>query len=236
MSRLWLLPAALACLVVSGVCAYMARPQAVGSLEATPAAFDAGEVSQGETVPVEFRLTNHYPRSVEITDVSTSCACTDADLKQRKLTPGETAVLKANWRTGASRGARATGLIVAYKPAGKSPERLSLRIQGDVIPDLQVSPERLEFKKGVGGSQTVAISPGRMADGAATKAWCTHKAFSASLESPTRIVVTFDPAKWTTDDDNLPPAGVGELEIETTSPHQPVCRIPLDVLERRPKD
>jgi hypothetical protein len=230
MRRMLLLAVAAICISGSVVCAYLSRPQVPATLEAVNSLYDVGEVGQGETKSVEFELVNHFPRNVEIKDVATTCACTVADLAKRVLAPGEKATLKADWRTGASRGKRATDLTILFAPEGKPADRLTLRVQGTVVPDMRYSPERLEFEKGVAATKTVVFTAGRMADGELKKASCTHHAFSAELApGSNEVTVTYDPAKWQVEDNNLPPGSIGLLEVATTSPHEPVCRISLIV-------
>ena len=221
------------CLAGSGVCAYFARPVAPPTLEAVQPLDDIGEIGQGETKSVEFELVNHYPRNVEIKDVSTTCSCTNVDLTKHLLAPGEKVALKADWRTGASRGKRTTDLFVLFAPEGGAPGRMTLRVQGTVVPDMLYSPDTLDFEKGTSATKSVVFSPGRMPDGELKKAWCTHHAFAATLAPGSHeVAVSFDFGKWTVDDDNLQPGSVGFLQVETTSPHEPVCRIPLVVRER----
>ena len=231
MPRWFLIPVALVCIAGSAVCAYLARPSvSPPTLEAVRPLCDVGEVGQGETKSVEFELVNHSSQPLEIKDVSTTCSCTNVNLAKRVLAPSERVTLTADWRTGASRGKRATDLVVLFTPADGPPDRITLSVQGTVAPDVQYSPDRLDFDQEAAATKTVTFSPGRLATAAVKKARCTHRAFTATLaEGSNDVAVSFDPAKWEVSDDSLPPGSIGFLEVETTSPHEPICRIPLGV-------
>jgi|SRR5665213_2855346 len=234
MRRTWLIALAAICISGSAVCAYLARPQVPRTLVAVNSLYEVGEVGQGETKTVEFELVNHFSGAVKIEKVDASCACTNVDFPRRALAPGEKVIVKADWRTGTARGKRVTDLTVFFKPEGEPAGQTQLRIQGIVAPDMLYSPEKLEFKKGVPASKAVFFTAGRMTDGELKKASCTHHAFTAALGKATNeVTVTYNPAKWTVDDDNVPLGAIGLLQVETTSPHEPVCYLPLVVGETK---
>jgi hypothetical protein len=238
MRRIWLLAAAAACIAGSVVCAYLARPAAAPpGLDALRPTCDLGEIGQGETIAVEFELVNHFPRPVQIKDVLATCACTNVDWPKEPLGAGEKGVVKAQWRTGGTRGTRITDIAVLYDREGGGEGRTPLRIQGMVAPDLLYSPEWLDFERGTAATRKVIFRAGRLANGAAKTARCSHRAFTATLaEGSQEVVVTFDPSKWTVDDDNLAPGSVGQVLVETTSPNEPVSQIPLIVRGRGSSD
>jgi hypothetical protein len=234
MRRTLLLAVAIVCISGSVVCAYLARPQLPATLEAVNPVFDVGEVGQGETRSVEFELINHFPRNVEIKEVFKSCSCTNVVLAKRTLAPGETVALKGDWQTGASRGKRAVDLTLTFAPEGQLTDRLRLRVEGNVVPDMQYSPEKLEFEKGKPATKIVVFKAGRMANGELKKASCTHHAFTAALgPESNEVTVTYDPTKWTVDDEGTSFGSIGLLQVETNSPHEEVCHLPLIVREQK---
>jgi hypothetical protein len=237
MTRMLLLAVAAICISGSVVCAYLARPQVPATLEAVNSLYEVGEIGQGETKSVEFELVNHFPRNVEIKEVIPTCACTNVELTKKMLAPGEKSVVKANWRTGGTRGPRYTDITVLYTPDGGTQEGILLHIQGTVAPDILYSPERFEFERETPATRSVVFTPGRMAGVNLKKAWCTHRAFSVKFSKESKeLVVNFDPSKWTIDDNNLAPGSVGEVMVETSSPNEPVCRIPLIVRGKASKN
>ncbi|HBI45344.1 MAG TPA: hypothetical protein DDY78_21205 [Planctomycetales bacterium] len=227
MNRKWLLVCAGAFIVGSVVCAYCARQAAQGGLEAAPAVYDVGDIGQGETRDIEFQLTNRFPRRVEVKDVQTSCACTKAEVAKRSLAGGEKTVLRAKWSTGASRGKRTTTLTVFFAPEGGGFGQTTLAIEGNVQPDMLYRPESLEFDKTKAAKQSVAFSAGRI-ECSVKRVWCPHQCFTADFdERSNTVTVAFDPTKWTVEDDQLPLADARILNVETTSPHEPILQIPL---------
>ena len=69
-------------------------PSAPQALIITPASYDFGVISQaGGTVSTRFDLKNMSSQPVRVTEISTSCGCTSAELDFREIPPGEERVL-----------------------------------------------------------------------------------------------------------------------------------------------
>jgi hypothetical protein len=65
-----------------------------------PSEFDFGEVLPNKTVEKEFTVSNQGTEELVIEKVLTDCGCTAAMLEDKRLDPGESAVLRATLRTG----------------------------------------------------------------------------------------------------------------------------------------
>ncbi|KKR71774.1 MAG: Rhodanese domain protein [Microgenomates group bacterium GW2011_GWC1_41_8] len=63
--------------------------QQVEIIVITPETQDLGTVIYGDVAKTEFTLTNFTPDPVEITNVSTSCGCTQAEVEKKSLAPYE---------------------------------------------------------------------------------------------------------------------------------------------------
>jgi len=74
----------------------------------------------------------------------------------------------------------------------------------------------------------VTFSPKAMKTLVVSEAYSTHRAFSAEvLPGTTRVRVAFDPRQWESD------IGTAYVIVQTNSPNEPQCRVPLVV--RKPR-
>lgn len=78
-------------------------------IEAIPESFDFGEIEYGEIAEHTFRVKNSGGEVLEIKKVSTSCACTSAEISKERIFPQEKAELKVTYNTGAMSGPHAKG-------------------------------------------------------------------------------------------------------------------------------
>lgn len=78
-------------------------------IEAIPDFFDFGEIQYGETVKHTFIIKNSGEEVLEINRLSTSCACTSAEIGKKILNPGEEIDLFVTYNTGLMTGAHAKG-------------------------------------------------------------------------------------------------------------------------------
>jgi hypothetical protein len=219
--------AAAALLVLSVGLAYLAREPLPEKLLAVQPVLKLGERFQGEVIDAEFVLVNHCKCPVEVLNVVKSCSCTEYKLVKTSLQPGEKTTLKVKWETRASRGDFHTDLTIVYQKAGGEQDASRVRLQADVVPDFRYEPTRLSFDTGKKREQVITFSPGRQPDVQVVRAYCTQRAFQAEkLPDGGAVRVTFDPALWSADVPRV------ELVVETTSPNEPLCRVPLFVAEQ----
>jgi hypothetical protein len=131
------------------------------SLVADPLVFQAGECGQCETVAVQFTLKNQYAEPVEIHSVVTSCGCIVPTVSRKHLAPGQESTLRLDWYTGARRGPVAQSIWVFHSIPGNPPEsggRMQLGIEGNVVPDIQISPTQVEFTAGRAGTARLTLA------------------------------------------------------------------------------
>ena len=77
--------AAVAALTLFAAPALIAAPK----IELESESLDLGKVVCGKPVDAVFTLKNTVDSDLEITGIRTGCGCTKADVKQKKLAPGE---------------------------------------------------------------------------------------------------------------------------------------------------
>lgn len=185
--------------------------------------YDCGEVEQGAKVRHEFEVVNRMGETLTIKEVVRSCGCSEARCEPGVLRPGERGVVSAVWDVGGVRGKNRVMLYVIGLLPDESRVASELIMLADVKPDIEYSPTTLKFTPSA-RVQTIRFLPGTQAEFALKEVYCGHKAFTAQIV-PGRpaVAVTFQPALWNTD------LGESELNVVTTSKHQPVCRIALTV-------
>jgi hypothetical protein len=184
-----------------------------------------GEVDQGKTFTATFHLANRESESVKVVSITKNCDCTKPEMTKTSLGPGESADLKIEWKSGASRGEIESHIQVIYmKASGGAPEKTVLRLAAIVIPDIACEPSELVFKEGVKETQQVTLSP-RHPDLKCLQAYCTQRAFKVvSGVENMRLSVSFEPARWAKD------LRGAFLLIKTTNPTEPYVRIPIRVV------
>ena len=78
-------------------------------IEAVPEFFDFGEIDYGQIAEHTFKIKNSGNEVLEIKRISTSCACTSAEIGKEILNPGEEVDLFVRYNTGLMTGAHAKG-------------------------------------------------------------------------------------------------------------------------------
>ena len=81
----------------------------IPKIEINPKDFYFGEIDYGQVVNYSFLVKNVGSEILEIKRVSTSCACTTAEIKKEKINPNETAELQVVYDTGAMSGPHGMG-------------------------------------------------------------------------------------------------------------------------------
>jgi hypothetical protein len=196
-------------------------------------AVDLGVVSQGGKAASVFSLRNQGSYPLDIVRVVSSCGCATGTLEKPSLEPGESTVLRTTYAAEAARGQVAAHVVVVYqvrKPEGSEAGLVRVGMRAFVDPDFVWSPEVLEFRDSVAETRSLFVSPNRLSQLEVTEAYCTHKAFHATLtradplqQGRYRVDLCFIPEDWRGG------PGSAELMVRTNSRAEPVARIALEV-------
>ncbi len=209
------------------VCAFLAqREEPASGLIAVEPVHDFGELLQGDKAACEFELVNRFEQPLTIRNVIKSCDCTKAECSRQELAPSERMSIQAEWDVGARRGQSNTEMTVVAALADGSLTATNLLMTATVVPDIVYEPEELKFAPD-SPPQMVTFSPGRMKEFTLKRAYCTHRALEARLLPDGFHVEVLYHA-----DALLEEVPTIYLMVETTSPHEPVCRIPLTAKRR----
>ncbi len=213
--------------VAAMACAFMAqREEPARGLVAVEPVHAFGELSQGDKVACEFELVNRFEQPLTIRNVIKSCGCTKAECSRQELIPSERMSIQAEWDVGTRRGPSSTELTVVAALADGHLAATSLQMTAMIVPDIVYEPKELKFDPD-SPPQVVTFSPGRMKEFTLKRAYCTHRALEARLVSDgTHVEVVYHA------DALLEDVPMIYLMVETTSPHEPVCHIPLTVKYR----
>ncbi len=208
-------------------CAFMAeREEPAEGLIAVEPVHDFGELSQGDKVACEFELVNRFDQPLTVRNVIKSCGCTKAECSRQELAPSERMSIQTEWDVGTRRGQSSTEMTVVAALADGRLTATNLEMTATVVPDIVYEPEELTFDPD-SPPHVVTFSSGRMKEFALNRAYCTHRALEARLLSDgPRVEVVYHAEALLEDVPTL------YLMVETTSPHEPVCRIPLTVKHR----
>lgn len=208
-------------------CAFMAQhEEPVKGLIAVERVHDFGELSQGDKAACEFELVNRFEQPLTIRNVIQSCDCSKAECSRQELAPSERMRIQAEWDVGTRRGQSSTEMTVAAAFADGRLTATNLEMTATIVPDIVYEPEELKFAPD-SPPQLVTFSPGRMKEFALKRAYCTHRALEARLLADGSHVEVVYHA-----DALLEEVPTIYLMVETTSPHEPVCHIPLTAKRR----
>jgi len=97
-----------------GTAAYVTATSGPGRIELSATNFDLGTIPNTGPVSHEFEVRNVGRGTLEITGVSTSCGCTKAEVQSRRLSRGESTVLRVTFDPQAHDGALGQFLRVVY--------------------------------------------------------------------------------------------------------------------------
>lgn len=206
--------------VMSG---YLARATPPQGLIADEAIHDFGQLTQGEFVSHAFKLRNTCGEPIQIKNVIKSCGCSEVRPSKSELASSEGMEVETEWKIGASRGNSHVSIIVIYSLPDGNVFQTSLVLTADVLPDIRYEPVQLQFDF-QHTTQAIHFSPGQLASFVLSDVYCTHRAFRTRLlPTGTDLEVTLLPEFAR---DGLAQA---YLVVQTTSIHEPWCRIPLEV-------
>ncbi len=194
---------------------------------------DLGRVKAGQPVTHRFTLINRGPEAVEITNVQPGCGCLRPQLAERRLRPGDAAVLLIGVNTLTTpAGPNAWRVEVFYTAAGK-PSQLTVVLHATVVTEITVRPAALILHTSSCVGHDVTVSDGRPHPLAITSVRTTAPLLQASLREPRR------------DDDGslvqtvhvevsggFPEGRHDEtVQIFTADPEYPVLRVPVTVVK-----
>jgi hypothetical protein len=181
-------------------------------------AVDLGKIRQGTSHSVSFHLTNRSESEVRLSLFWSSCDCARVDLSKEPLPPGAEIDIPMSWRIGGHRGVCGSRVILSAAQADGAAEQIVLRVQAEVIPDVDLTPKDLTFTRGRSATQQVRVGP--LAAGAAID----------SVESARPFVkVAFDQRRQVIDVSYDAPADPRDsdwvtLDVRTSSPNEPSIR------------
>jgi len=106
-------------------------------------ALDVGKVKRGASITASYPFKNTGDAELEIVSVSSSCGCTRAEAKQKKLAPGESSVIEAVFDSTNFNGLTGKSIFVTTN----DPERgyLALSLTADVVSLATFQPPLLNF-------------------------------------------------------------------------------------------
>lgn len=224
MTRLFLLVAAFAGFAGSITCLYLAEPKPAHDLWTETPVINCGDLSQSQEVHVQFEVVNNFPNALDIFDVFRECGCSAVELSTKHLEPGERTYVNVTWKTGASRGYRGINLGIFFNLGDGRPLEKSLRVEGNIIPDIAITPEKMTFVGDKPEKQAIRFSPGRAERFKIRRVSCNHSAFKAQMVNEHLAEVTFD---------GVTPIYANGLQpiliVETDSLKEPEITVPLEL-------
>ena len=114
--------------------------------------FNFGQIYKGQKVEHIYKFENRGKDVLKIKKVKTSCGCTAAILTNDAIPPGETGEIKATFSSGSVSGNINKSITVASNDPDTPKYRLT--ISGEVIKDLIINPEHIDFGSVSAGKKT----------------------------------------------------------------------------------
>lgn len=230
-----------ACAVASTACALTAwtGTETIKSFRADAGVKDVGVLKQQEGRDVTFRLTNFAELPVEITDITTSCTCTRAEVDTRNLRSGESTELSAHLNVRTLRGRVGALVNVFYRVENaQSIQRLPLTITATVEPHYTLTPENIFFEHEENPQKKlqharITLTANEQPTVHILKTYSTHPAFqidNISFDESTgtsTIHLVFKPELLITK------SVKAEIVVRTDSEREPIHRLPVRVVSKR---
>ena len=120
--------------------------------------FNFGQIYKGQKVEHIYKFENRGKDTLKIKNVKTSCGCTAAILTNKTIQSGETGEIKATFSSGSVVGNVNKSITVTSNDPDTQKYRLT--ISGEIINDLIIKPENIDFGSvfvGKKTSKTVSI-------------------------------------------------------------------------------
>ena len=107
--------------------------------------WDLGSVPRAMTQHHVFLVTNKTDRPVRIANIRVSCGCVTATATKKQLAPGEQTTIVAQMETRQFTGPITKTIFVLFDQPRT--EEVRLHVQANVLPDLTLTPNALQFGK-----------------------------------------------------------------------------------------
>jgi hypothetical protein len=105
--------------------------------------FNFGSVSQGQKVEHEFVVRNDGDAELVIQRIAPSCGCTAAAMSASAIKPGAAEKIKVTFNTAGFHGTKTKSVSVLTN--ARNQQEITLRLQGTIVRDVTVTPERIDF-------------------------------------------------------------------------------------------
>lgn len=120
------------------------RPLPPGVVYIEQPVVDFGRVGLNKAIGGTFTVVNGSDRTVTLSEVGKSCACTSAEVSASVLAPSERATVSFQVRTGDRRGGRAESIVVQFNsPPDEQAERLFAKVMFIPTGVFDVSPPQV---------------------------------------------------------------------------------------------
>lgn len=181
---------------------------------------DLGQIRQGTTHTISFHIRNTTSSAVSLALAWSSCDCTKVEVPTQPLPPGGELDLPMTWRIGGHRGVCGSRILLAAQSDTGVVTEIVLRVQGDVVPDVGLSPKELEFTRGESATKQIAVGPLLGAHGESIESvYCCCGYLRADFDAREQVIrVSYDAAADSRDSDSV------TLEIRTASRNEPTIR------------
>jgi len=181
--------------------------------------FDAGAVPPNARVQHVFAIKNTTNRVLQITNVSRSCGCTNADIKQKQLQPGETTDVLMT--VDASNVADRVTQTVVLTTDSSTLKTFVLNISFNIVTGpWEPTPRQVRFGEHFPGQaaainlQVYANGSGRIVGVIPSEPWHQEEIISSPNENPATVIAKL-----------LPIAPIGNLDgrihLKTSDPSSP---------------
>lgn len=159
---------------------------------------DLGRVDEGQH-RLEYQLHNTGDEPVHLSSVKRSCRCSEVEIRQRTIAPGEAIPVVCMWNTSGLRGPSGSEFTVLYSIADDPGIHfLSASLSGEVAPNVLFDPAELTFHRSEGAmDQAVQFfpKPGLGELGEIESAVCTGSAFEVRQTSSDAVNLAFTPER-----------------------------------------
>jgi|GEM_PF-4749153 len=106
--------------------------------------FNFGTKFEGEVVDFDLNIKNQGEGDFVVEEIITSCGCTVADIKNKRIPPSEKSNLKISFNTAGFRGASEKKIrLFTNDPSNKE---IIITLNGNIISEAEVSPRVVKFE------------------------------------------------------------------------------------------
>ncbi|MDR1383592.1 MAG: DUF1573 domain-containing protein [Planctomycetaceae bacterium] len=176
-------------------------PSRFVGLEPITPILDFGDVEQAH-ISGSLDVVNRSQKRVKIVAIGKSCRCTEVVALKKVVSPGEKATITCQWNTEGMRGQAKSDFTVFYSIDSDSEPGMyscTIQVQGNVIPQYDIIPDRLEFIEGKAETKTIRLVPRKKDQIIVKLVNCNSPAFFVEKNSDQTIRVTFVSDEWVFD-------------------------------------